>query len=133
MSVTADLFTRVSKYSYFVYIRLKDPTSESRRDIIIILACIIRATDCENITFKRGTKTCYYTLNIIRARSAAQKSKTVAEIGRLSFSVAAPSRHPSCSVIPIDFVPWVVKGHGFLWGESEREREFYDFERLFFT
>jgi len=56
----------------------------------------------------------YMALNVISARGAAQKSETVAEVGRLSISVAAPSVHPSCSVVSIDFVPRIVKGHGFL-------------------
>lgn len=62
-----------------------------------------------------------YTLNVIRTRGATQKSKAAAKIRRLSFPVAAPSMHPPCSVVPIDFVPRIVKSYGFFCGESEKE------------
>jgi hypothetical protein len=62
-----------------------------------------------------------YMLNVIRARGATEKSKTAAEIGRLSVCIVAPTVHPSCSVVPIDFASRIMKGHSFLCEKSERE------------
>jgi len=65
-----------------------------------------------------------YTLNVICARGATEKSKTAAEIGRLSVCIVAPTVHPPCSVVPIDFASRIMKGHSFLCEKSEKG--FYD-------